>query len=502
VTTPTAPNNLLKEVSVGPGVYIERPVIGEKLQWRLFIASLVLSDAMMVGLALLLAYVIRFEWDLPVFRLEVKPTYEYYRSISFVLIALSVINYGVHGLYKGQNLLGGTQEYAKVFRSTSTTTLLIIIAGFLEQSLVLARGWLFLSWVLTFLLVSLGRLVLRRLIYRLRRRGYFLKPAVVIGFNDEARSMVQQLVSWKTSGLHLVGFLDNSAEPNTVVYQNLRILGGVEKLENLIKTYGVTELILITSALTRRDIVELFQSYGFRDNINLRLSSGLFELVTTGLEVKEIGTVPLVCINQLRMNGMDRFLKVTLDYAITIPALILLAPFFALMVLLIRLDSPGPAFYRRRVLGIHGQHIDAFKFRTMHINGDEILARYPELQNELARDFKLKDDPRVTRVGRILRQTSLDELPQLFNVLLHQMSLVGPRMIAPEESKEYEHWSMNLLTVYPGISGLWQVSGRSDLSYEERVTLDMHYIRNWTIWLDLQILIQTFPAVLRRRGAY
>ncbi len=502
MASPTATETLMTEVSVGTGVQLKKPSIGARLQWHLFIISLILSDALMVGVALLAAYVIRFEWTLPIFRLGVKPTYEYYQSVSLILIMLSILVYGIHGLYKGQNLLGGTQEYAKVFRATTITILLVMVAGFLEQSLVLARGWLLLAWLLTFLLVSLGRLMLRRLVYWLRRHGYFLKPAVVIGFNDEARSMVQQLVSWKTSGLHLVGFLDGSAEPSSEAFRNLPNLGGIDKLDNLIKTYGVTELILMTSALSRQDIVAVFQRYGFRDNINLRLSSGLFELITTGVEVKEIGTVPLVRINQLRMKGIDRLMKVTLDYAITIPALILLAPFFALMVLLIKLDSPGPAFYRRRVLGIHGQHLDAFKFRTMYINGDEILARYPELQSELAREYKLKDDPRITRVGRFLRKTSLDELPQMFNVLLHQMSLVGPRMISPEESKEYEQWSMNLLTVYPGISGLWQISGRSDLSYEERVMLDMHYIRNWTIWLDLQILMQTIPAVLRRRGAY
>ncbi|OUC06860.1 glycosyl transferase, partial [Litorilinea aerophila] len=167
------------------------------------------------------------------------------------------------------------------------------------------------------------------------------------------------------------------------------------------------------------------------------------------------------------------------------------------------LDSPGPVFYRRRVLGVGGKEFDAFKFRTMAVNGDEILARYPQLQAELQATHKLKYDPRVTRMGRWLRRTSLDELPQLINVLLGQMSLVGPRMISPEEADEYGRLKLNLLTVKPGLTGLWQVSGRSDLSYEERVRLDMQYIRNYSIWLDLQILfVQTIPVVLQGRGAY
>jgi lipopolysaccharide/colanic/teichoic acid biosynthesis glycosyltransferase len=138
----------------------------------------------------------------------------------------------------------------------------------------------------------------------------------------------------------------------------------------------------------------------------------------------------------------------------------------------------------------------------MYEHGDEILAAYPELNEELLRNFKLKEDPRVTIVGQILRQTSLDELPQLINVLRREMSMVGPRIITPAEVEKYEKWDLNLMTVRPGMTGLWQVSGRSDVTYEERVRLDMHYIRNWSIWLDIQLLFQTIPAVLRRRGAY
>ncbi|WP_333657493.1 sugar transferase, partial [Anaerolinea sp.] len=168
----------------------------------------------------------------------------------------------------------------------------------------------------------------------------------------------------------------------------------------------------------------------------------------------------------------------------------------------IALDSRGPVFHRRRVMGVNGRTFDAFKFRTMYVNGDAILDAYPELKAQLAREHKLKDDPRVTRAGRFLRKTSLDELPQIINVIKGEMSLVGPRMISPEEMEKYQEHGMNLLTVKPGITGLWQVSGRSDVSYDQRVQMDMYYIRNWSIWLDLQILFRTIPAVLSRKGAY
>ena len=154
------------------------------------------------------------------------------------------------------------------------------------------------------------------------------------------------------------------------------------------------------------------------------------------------------------------------------------------------------------MVGVNGREFDALKFRTMRVNGDEILEQHPDLKKELSKNHKLKNDPRITRIGHFLRKYSLDELPQLFNVLRGEMTLVGPRMITKAEMDKYQKWDLNLLTVRPGITGLWQVSGRSNISYEERVRLDMYYIRNWTIWLDIQLLIQTIPAVIKGRGAY
>jgi lipopolysaccharide/colanic/teichoic acid biosynthesis glycosyltransferase len=183
-------------------------------------------------------------------------------------------------------------------------------------------------------------------------------------------------------------------------------------------------------------------------------------------------------------------------------ASVLLAPFLPFIALAIWLDSPGPIIYRRRVVGLHGQEFDAYKFRTMIPNADAYLDARPELREEWSRTGKIQDDPRITRVGRMLRRYSLDELPQLLNVLKGQMSLVGPRMITPTELDHFGRWRHNLLTVKPGMTGLWQVNGRADVSYEERVRMDMRYIRNYTIWLDLRLLFNTVRAVVGGHGAY
>jgi lipopolysaccharide/colanic/teichoic acid biosynthesis glycosyltransferase len=195
--------------------------------------------------------------------------------------------------------------------------------------------------------------------------------------------------------------------------------------------------------------------------------------------------------------------KTLLDYGLTLPALMLLAPGLAVIALCILRDSPGPIFYRRRVLGVGGREFDAFKFRTMFVDGDTLLAAQPEMLARLRSEHKLKDDPRVTHVGRWLRKYSLDELPQLLNVLLGDMSLVGPRMITAAESSKYGSFSATRMTVKPGLTGLWQVSGRSDISYADRVRLDMEYICDYSFWRDLEILfIRTVPAVLKGQGAY
>jgi exopolysaccharide biosynthesis polyprenyl glycosylphosphotransferase len=326
---------------------------------------------------------------------------------------------------------------------------------------------------------------------------------VIVGANNEGIHLADQLMRWRTSGLHVLGFIDNKLPSGSFVHGDMFALGGVGDLERLIKKFQIEELIIASSAITSRDcMMDIFQRYGTMKDINVRMSSGLYEIITTGMTVKEYAYIPLVGINKVRLTGFDQVLKHLLDYVVATLSLLVILPVLALIAIAIKLDSRGPIIHRRRVMGVNGRQFDAYKLRTMHVNGDEILERYPDLKAELAKNHKLKQDPRVTRVGAFLRKTSLDELPQLLNVLRGQMSMVGPRIIAPGEVEMYDRWDINLMTVRPGITGLWQVSGRSNISYDERVRLDMYYIRNWSIWLDLQILFQTIPTVLKGHGAY
>lgn len=472
------------------------------LQKNILVAVLMLSDMVTIAFACLVAYWIRFTLSLPVFQLDVIPSIDYYQKMTFVFVPVIVGIFFVSGLYNLRKILGGTQEYEIVFRATSLSMLFVIITGFLLPNFILARGWLILVWLFSFLFVSLERFSMRRFVYWMRKQGYFVSCAIVIGANEEGYALTRQLIKWETSGLYILGFIDQESAIGDRKCDRLINLGHFDQLNEIIEKFDIEEIILVTSALSREQILKLFKEFGLKENVNLSLSSGLFELVTTRVEVGDILNAPLVRVNKVQLTGIDRALKLILDYILTFSVLIFIFPLLLIICVLIKVDSPGSIIYRRRVMGKNHKEFFAYKFRTMYTNGDEILNAQPRLKEKLEREHKLKEDPRITRIGKFLRQYSLDEIPQLLNVLKREMSVVGPRMITNSEMKMYKEWSLNLLTVNPGLTGLWQVSGRSNTTYEERVQMDMEYIRTWTIWSDLYILWLTIPAILKKDGAY
>jgi exopolysaccharide biosynthesis polyprenyl glycosylphosphotransferase len=474
--------------------------LSKPTQQRVLRVVLFLSDGLMLGLAFMLAYWLRFDLDLALAP-EVQPSPFFYEQLMLCLLPLWLFLFALFGLYHLENLLGGTTEYAHLFNALTVGMMVVVVITFIVPTFVVARGWLIAAWLLSILLVCTARFLVRRVIYSLREHGYFVSSAAIVGANEEALLLSRQLRAWRTSGLNVVGIVDSLQTP--IESSDLPVLGSIREIEAIVSRHGIEELIVASSSLSRLELLELFERVSPLQQVELRLSSGLFEVLATGVRVRSAGDVPLMSFNKLRLDPLEAVLKSLLDYSLTLLALILLSPLLLLIVLLIRLDSPGPILYRRRVLGVGGQQFDAFKFRTMYVNGDHLLTQYPDLLEELRTTHKLKRDPRVTKVGTWLRKYSLDEFPQLLNVLCGQMSLVGPRMISPAEAELYGQLRINLLTVKPGITGLWQVSGRSDISYDERVRLDTHYIRHYSIWQDLQILfIQTLPAVIGGRGAY
>lgn len=468
---------------------------------RYLVALLPILDAFFIGMSLALAYYLRFR----------NPWWPYYGNFSalfysrlvFGLIPIWVGIFALYHLYQPERLFGGTDEYARIINAGTLGLMSVVLYSFLfrDMDVDISRGWLLTAWGLSVSILVLHRFVFRRLVYGLRQQGFFRKRVIVVGANEEGDAIRQQFQVATRAGIDVIGFADDTRPLNSF-FSKLPILGHTNDLKEIVRRYDLDELIVAPTALSRETLLGIYRTFGTNGGATVRLSPGTFELFTTGLRVTEAGNVPLITLNKLRITGIEAFLKRMLECALVIPGLILAAPVFLLIAIAVKLDSPGPATYRRRVVGAGGKEFDAFKFRTMRVDADEYLEHHPELEKEFKETGKIKDDPRVTRLGRFLRKTSLDELPQLVNVIRGEMSLVGPRMITQVEMEKFGKWQHNRLTVKPGLTGLWQVSGRSNLLYQDRVRLDMYYIRNYTIWQDIKILFNTVGAVLRRDGAY
>jgi exopolysaccharide biosynthesis polyprenyl glycosylphosphotransferase len=468
-------------------------------EWRILVASLIATDAIVIGVSFVLAYFFRFNSGLDIFdKGLIKP--DFYSVVVAGLIPAYLLIYHLYGLYQPVNLLGGTTEYSRLFNAVTTGILLVFTLNFIVPEFVVARAWLLFAWSALVVGGITTRFFIRRAVYAQRRAGKFVDRTVIVGANPEGMAVAEQLIQARTSGARIVGFIDDYLSPGTEPIPGVPVLGNSKSFNALVEMQDIDLVVIANSAISRERLLAIYSSLDTLPNIEVRLASGLFELLTTGIRVREEGFVPMVVLNKTRITGVHYWVKRAMDILVSLTALTLGMPIFIALYLMVKHDSPGPVIYRRRVVGQGRTEFDAFKFRTMYIDGDRRLS--PEERQELESYGKLKDDPRVTKIGAILRKYSLDELPQLFNVLVGEMSLIGPRMITRKELEKFGKWQHNLSTVKPGLTGLWQVSGRSDLSYEDRVRLDMYYIRNHSIWFDLQILFRTIPVLLFGRGAY
>jgi exopolysaccharide biosynthesis polyprenyl glycosylphosphotransferase len=266
----------------------------------------------------------------------------------------------------------------------------------------------------------------------------------------------------------------------------------------LIHSYHVDELIIALPA-GRREQVSRLIARGFHRRVTVKVVPDLGELLPRRFQIEHVGGRPYIGFAPVASVS---WLKRAMDVLLVGAGLLVLAPLFAVVALAIKLDSPGPVFFAQERVGKHGRRFRMLKFRSMKQGADQQLDTLRAKNEAIGPLFKIRQDPRITRVGRVLRRLSLDELPQLVNVLRGQMSLVGPRPPLPSEVDEYEDWQLGRLRAVPGLTGLWQVSGRSEVPFHDMVRLDLHYIRNWSLGLDLEILIRTIPAVLSSRGAY
>ncbi len=402
----------------------------------------------------------------------------------------------VHGLHDALQERGGGGELGGVLHSVVLGTLLLI--GGAEIGLIrLSAGELLLAAALAVAAIPATRSVARAWF---RARVPCAERTVIVGAGEIGRLLVRKL-GRSESDVELLGFVDAEPLPGVCGRSGLPHLGTPAELARIVETLGVDRVVIAFSNEPDGRVVDAIRSL---DRLDVRVEAvpRLFEVLGASSARDGVDGVPLVSVSTPRLSPPSRALKRTLDIALAFGGLILLAPFFALVALLIKLESRGPVFFRQERVGRRGRPFHIYKFRTMVDDADARKSDYAHL-NKFAlegldtRMFKIPDDPRVTRIGRFLRRYSLDELPQLINVVRGEMSVVGPRPLIPSEDCHVHAWARRRLDVQPGITGLWQVVGRNEIPFDEMVRLDYQYVRSWSLMGDLTLILRTVPVLLR-----
>ncbi|MBL8165176.1 MAG: sugar transferase [Anaerolineae bacterium] len=462
-----------------------------------------LLDIALVFVSYALAYYARYELQLirPVFEVNRAPFLPYL-PYAVVFALLLILHYRGSGLYKSNRGRSWLEEVYTITNGVANATVVVLGIYFLFQPLVFSRLLLMYVAIIAVVLLSLVRAVRRIAQAYLRSKGIGIQRTLVIGAGDVGRAVIRTMIARKELGYYPVGYVDEDPERANVDLGRVLGLGGLKNLAKTIRNNYV-DLVIITLPWSQHDLIlDLVQTCR-RARVEVRVVPDVFQLNMRQVHIENLDGIPLLGVNgDALLNVRNRLVKRVIDITLIMLAAPVLLILWGLIALAIWLEDGGPIFYAQRRVGLNGKAFNMIKFRSMIPNAHDLRAQLVKESGEDPRHPKIKNDPRITRVGRILRATSMDELPNLINVLRGQMSLVGPRPPTPDEVELYEPWHMQRLQILPGMTGLWQVNGRSEVPFDEMCLLDIYYIENWSVQLDAQILMMTLPRVLLRHGAY
>ncbi len=402
-------------------------------------------------------------------------------------------------LYSANHIASRRDEVVRLVQGVAAAVVVVASVSFMAD-LNVDRRWLPLTFVTAILVLGALREGVRQVLAVFRRNGRLVRRVVIIGGNRDAVALCANLKTQPRLGYHVVGFVDDGDASNDLL-GGVPMLGPIDKARKVIRTSGASGAIIVGSAVetevSNRLLRELTDA-----GIRIELLPSMVGVAAGRLSVRTVGRFPMVHVMPIGCRGWRAGAKRGFDLVMASLGLIVAAPVMALVAVAVKLQSPGPVLFRQTRVGRRGQPFAMLKFRSMVLGAEEQSVAVRDLNEADGPLFKIQMDPRVTPVGRVLRRFSLDELPQLWNVICGQMSLVGPR---PALASEVTGWSPQLherLKVRPGITGLWQISGRSGASFADYTNLDLYYVDNWSLLTDLSILFKTIPAVLSRRGAY
>jgi exopolysaccharide biosynthesis polyprenyl glycosylphosphotransferase len=406
------------------------------------------------------------------------------------------------GTYAERRFGSGADEFRRVLVAG-----LVVLGGLSVVTAVapgIDIGGLALAAVLTTVLLTvLGRGVARRILHRARRRGSMRKRILLVGRDAAVAGLARRLRRDPEAGYDILGAcVPRPGASRDFSDVDVEILGDLDQVTAILDQHRADAVVVASASETAAEYLRELAWRLEGTKIELLVVPGLIEVSADRLQIRPTISLPLLHVREPEFRGLRRVVKSVADRVMAAALLVLTLPVFLSLALLVRLDSPGAVFYRHRRIGMRGNEFDLLKFRSMVVDADRHLEKLIDQSDGNAVQFKMRRDPRITRVGAFLRRYSLDEIPQLINVLKGDMSLVGPRPHVDREVAQYGDDMYRRLLVKPGITGLWQVSGRSDLSWDESVELDVRYVENWSLTLDVRILWRTARAVFAASGAY
>jgi len=499
------------------------------------VTALVVVDVILSVAVFLVSYKLRQHTDMFVWRprksfwpVGVVNDFEPYLGFLFFVPLVKVYMLRRYGLYRLRGEFSFGNDFGKIFGASTLASLVLVLIAFLfRQGFSFREGhfvWLDYSysrlvfvydWLIAIAAFWVVRSVVRvvQILYRSKERN--LIPTVVVGCGEMAQVCVSEISQKRRLGYKLVGAVRARANEDSaeLTKYGVRMLGGFDDLPELVKRYGVEEVLITDTRINPRKMFEVLMECGRDHHIKYRVIPNLFDCLPGKTEIATIGSLPMIKLYEEGLRGSQRALKRGMDVLVSIGLLLITWPFWVALAILIKMESRGPVFLKQERVGMDGNVFLMIKFRSMADGVDdqahrELMRRTinGEDANQGTPDEpiygKVKDDPRLTRIGSWMRRYSFDELPQTFNVLMGQMSIVGPRPPIPYEVRHYKDWHRTRFHVRPGITGLWQVSGRNRLHFEEMVRLDLQYIREWSLLLDIKIILATPGLVVKGVGAY
>jgi exopolysaccharide biosynthesis polyprenyl glycosylphosphotransferase len=477
--------------------------------------ALVIADAFAAALSFMLAFYTREHVSVfaPGSGFAWSDRFAPYGALLIFVVAIRLLSFRYCNLYRVRGEFSLFDDSIRIFKATAIGSLLMVAAAFLYRGGFEFRAFSYARsvFVADFLvvLVSVGvlRYLMRALQMFVRSRQINLIPTLVVGRGPEASLFIREMRERPALGYRVIGVVDTKPIDAQLSYEDVPVIGTLDSLPEVIRDSGANEVIIADADVNADALFEVMMRCGRRRGVEFRIAPSLFNCLPRKTEIDQIGVLPMIRLFREPLSSGARILKRTFDLIIAALASVLLLPLWLLIALLIKLDSRGPVFYTQERVGMDGRLFLLYKFRTMKAGADPELHREyqkafiagraeAQVGNDSKPTYKLLTDPRITRVGKLLRRTSLDEVPQLLNVLLGDMSLVGPRPPIPYEVEAYELWHRKRLDMKPGLTGLWQVSGRNRLPFEEMVRLDLFYIENWSLLLDLKIILRTVLVMI------